>query len=252
MHESLQSEMNLDLALAAQLQAALLPTSCPDNCPHQTAAARNRMCATLGGDFYDFIRINDDQTAIAVGDVVGHGVRAALLMSKIMGFLRSRPPTIARPCQFVTDLNRMLLDLADKSGTPVPCSLFYAVIDGPTGMGFFVNAGHPRPYLCDRNVCHISPLGGRNILLGVEDFEPNEACHTFSPGERMVLYTDGLMDACNAKGEIFGETRFFETISRSATLEPAACANAVFEAVDDFRKEAPQTDDQTIVVVDRV
>jgi len=87
MPEHQDREHELDLALAAQLQAALLPASCPSDCPHQSAAARNRMCGRVGGDFHDFLRINPDQTAILVGDVVGHGVRAALLMAKIMGFL---------------------------------------------------------------------------------------------------------------------------------------------------------------------
>ena len=81
----------LDLALAAELQAALLPKMCPTGCPHQAAAARNRMCGTVGGDFYDFIRINREQIALVVGDVVGPRARAAPPTGPRRGFLRSEP-----------------------------------------------------------------------------------------------------------------------------------------------------------------
>ncbi|MFP3937089.1 MAG: SpoIIE family protein phosphatase, partial [Phycisphaerae bacterium] len=79
------TESDVELALAAELQAALLPRECPDDCPHQKAAARNRMSGAVGGDFYTFLRLHRDQIAILIGDVVGHGVHAALVMSQIMG-----------------------------------------------------------------------------------------------------------------------------------------------------------------------
>ena len=173
---------NFDLALAAELQAALLPATCPPDCPHQQAAARNRMCGQVGGDFYDFIRINQDQVAIVIGDVVGHGVRASLLMAKIMGHLRSEPANRSRPAELIGDLNNMLLALGSRLGQVVLCSLFYAVIDLPSGAAFFVNAGHPRPFLHEKATHKITALGGQNILLGVQEFKPVEGCHTFAPG----------------------------------------------------------------------
>ena len=111
------ASLDLDLALAAELQAALLPKSCPSDCPNHVAAARNRMCAGVGGDFYDFLRINDEQIALVIGDVVGHGVRASLIMAQIMGFLRSEPSRLPRPMQLVSSLNDMLIDLGDKIGS---------------------------------------------------------------------------------------------------------------------------------------
>ena len=253
-HNSLRPNYNqsLDLMLAAELQAALLPKACPTDCPHQVAAARNRMCGNVGGDFYDFIRLNDEQYAIVVGDVVGHGVRASLLMAKIMGYLRSESDARSRPSRAIDALNRMLIDLGERTNSTMTCSIFYAVIDAPSGVSFFVNAGHPRPFICDRHTCESMHVTPRNLLLGIEEFEPREACHTFTPGQRMVLFTDGIIDAADHNGERFGERRLHEVVNANADRSPDQCAEAVFQDVEQFRNGCEQIDDETIVVIDRV
>ncbi len=248
----MSEEDALDLALAANLQAALLPKECPTDCPHQLAAARNRMCGSVGGDFYDFIHINEDQIALLVGDVIGHGVRASLVMAQIMGFLRSRPATLRHPSKILAELNAMLLELGERTDRVLACTMFYAVIDTPTGIGFFVNAGHPHPFLCDRNKCMTLHLGPRNLPLGVEPYEPTEGCHTFTPGQRLILYTDGLLDADNGDNERFGEKRFHALLDQYAGAKPAHCADAIFQAVEQFRNQSAQIDDETLVVIDRV
>ena len=212
------TEQDLDLALAAELAAALLPKTCPHDCPNLAAAARNRMCAGVGGDFYDFLRINDEQIALVIGDVVGHGVRASLIMAQIMGFLQSEHAQLARPKQIVTFLNRMLLDLGERIGSVLHCSLLYAVIDTPTGVGFFVNAGHPPPFICDSDKSELLHLGHSDMLLGIEEFHPTGACHTFKPGDRLVMFTDGITDATDPTGERFGEERFREVINLFSVL----------------------------------
>jgi len=243
---------NEDLLLAAELQAALLPKECPSGSPHYEAAARNRMCGTVGGDFYDFIQLNDDQIALVIGDVVGHGVSAALLMANIMGFLRSDLVNRTKPHRVVAELNDLLLELNDKTGSIMLCSLLYTVIDGPTGCGFFANAGHPRPILCDADRCSASPMGSCNMLLGVEPFDPHEQCHTFTSGQRMTLYTDGITDAANAAGLRFGNDRLHDIIAGNSKSRPQQLADAVFDEVQIFRGGAEQTDDESIVVFDRV
>jgi len=246
------TEQELDLALAAELQGALLPKTCPSDCPHYVAAARNRMCSGVGGDFYDFLRINEDQVSLVIGDVVGHGVRASLIMAQIMGFLRSRPPYLSRPGQIVAALNGMLIDLGNKTGSVLSCSLLYSVIDGPSGIGLFVNAGHPRPFICDRKSCATLNLTTTNTLLGIQEFEPLEACHTFSPGERLVMFTDGIVDAADPADQRFGDARLHEVVSEYPAADAEGCAEGVFQAVERFRQEAGQMDDETIVVVDRI
>ena len=246
------TEAESDLALAAELQAALLPKACPTDCPNHVAAARNRMYAGVGGDFYDFIPVNPEQIALVIGDVVGHGVRASLVMAQIMGLLRTEPVRLSRPGEMVSAINEMLIDLGDRIGAVVHCSLVYGVIDTPTGAGFFVNAGHPRPLICKPDKAVVMPLGRSDMLLGIEPFKPTETCHAFTPGERLVMFTDGILEAANSADERFGDDRLYDVIDAHLADTPDACADAVFRAVDEFRGVAPQIDDETIVVIDRV
>ncbi len=244
----------LDLALAAELQAALLPTPELTGLDGLRGAALNRMCGTVGGDFYDVLRLNDDQVALVVGDVVGHGVRAALVMAQIMGFLRPEAPRTSRPVECITALNRRLIELGDRTGTAMCCSIFYAVLDAPSGGLFFVNAGHPRPLLC-RPEAGAGPraFGPRALLLGVQQkLELAEACHTFAPGERLVLYTDGLLDATSPEGEPFDRERLRQVVARNTGQPPHRCAADVFACVESFRHNGRQRDDETILVVDRM
>lgn len=251
--KSLQpTDEEVDLALAAELQAALLPRECPSDCPHQRAAARNRMSNTIGGDFYDFIRLNQDQVAIVIGDVAGHGVRSSLIMAQIMGFMRSSSGILSRPGQIIKGVNRMLMDLGERTGLVLPCSMFYGVIDAPTGMGVFVNAGHPRPWVLDRSGGLVFTISPHSIMLGIDDFEPKEACLTFEPSQRLILYTDGMTDAANPAGEHFGEQRLLEAVRAHDNSPPEEAADGVFAIVESFRAGAKAIDDETIVIIDRV
>jgi len=245
-------EHELDLALAAELQSALLPKACPHDCMHQVTAARNRMCTGVGGDFYDFLRLNDEQFALVIGDVVGHGVRASLVMAQIMGFFRSGRKNLSRPMEIIFGLNKMLIELGDRIGAALPCSIFYVVVDLPTGICFYINAGHPRPILLERTSGVFNPFGTTNVLLGVEEFNGDVMCHTFMSGERLVLYTDGITETSAPNGAQFGLKRLRNLISRSAGDTPDELAEAVMGALDEFRAGLVQEDDQTIVVVDRI
>ncbi len=246
------TEQELDLKLAAQLQAALLPEGCPLECEHHVAGTRNRMCGSVGGDFYDFIHLNRDQSAIVIGDVVGHGVQAALLMAQITGFLRSDTADRSRPTRMVKALNDMLCHLGDQMDSVMCCTMLYMVFDAPSGVSIMCNCGHPRPFLYNRDRCTPWHWGQHDILLGVEPFEPTEICHTFMPNERLVMHTDGLTEAMNGEQELYGDGRLRELIRASTSLSPQEVADAVMQSVDDFRGGAERTDDETIVVIDRV
>ncbi len=241
-----------DLILAANLQAALLPKQCPKPCPQQVLAARNRMCRSLGGDFYDFIQINDQQIALLIGDVVGHGVRAALVMASIMGFLRSEPEIRGRPLQVMKALNRLLIDLGEKTDTVMTCTIFYAVIDLPTNIAFFSNAGHPWPFICNQHTLMKVDADNRSTLLGIDKFDASEGCHQFTAGQRLVMYTDGITEATNSKGQLFGEESLAELIIQNVDYSAEQLTNAIFDDMDRFRLGTRQDDDETIVVMDCV
>ena len=245
-------ETNYDLELAAQLQAAMLPESCPAECEHHRMAARNRMCGEVGGDFYDFIVLNDDQVALVLGDVVGHGVQAALVMAMIKGFLHANHANRHRPTKMVASINDLLCHLGDRTGSVTICSLIYAVLDIPSGSCFLCNAGHAPPLLIEPKSFGAVHLSQHDILLGIEPFEPTEICHTFQPGERMVLFTDGIPDAVDPAGEFFNSTRLNTVLMEYQHASADECADAVIRAVDDFRGTADPTDDETILILDRL
>lgn len=246
----IQRDLQYSLTLAGEAQRAMLPSGRPTGWAHFGVTARNRMCDNVGGDFYDFARINESQVAVFIGDVMGHDVRAALLMAQILGFLRSERRS--QTAQVVSDLNRELLALGDKLGTPLTCSLFYALFDVHSNSVFFANAGHPSPYLYDPQTGATGLLDSNEMLLGVQGFETVEMCQTFGPGARMVLYTDGILDACNIGGERFGSKRLEEAIRKHTTQEPDAFADRIMAEVSEFRQGVPQVDDESIVIVDRL
>lgn len=242
----------LDLALAAELQSALLPRQCPTVCDQHTAAARNRMCGRVGGDFYDLLGIDDQHAAVAIGDVIGHGVRAALLMSKILGMLRS---DLAKgrddPREVILAVNRSLIDISERAGAALPVSMVYGVIEPSSGRGRFVNAGHPEPLIYRPGEDRWLSLGEHGLVLGVEEYEPDLSEHTFQSGDRLALLTDGLLESRNSDGEFFGLQRVRELLARTAGQDPEQAADALFEAVDEHRGSAEQMDDETLLVIDR-
>jgi sigma-B regulation protein RsbU (phosphoserine phosphatase) len=126
------------------------------------------------------------------------------------------------------------------------------VIDAPSGLALFINTGHPRPYLCDQTTGEIAPLGSQDFILGFQYFTPEEMCHSFTSGQRMVLYTDGILDAINRAGQRFGRNRLLGLISQHAHGDPEALAEAVMDEVSQFRGKATQFDDETVVVLDRM
>ncbi len=229
-----------------------MPADWDIDTPNYRAAALNRMCGCVGGDFCDFIRLNADQVAIAVGDVTGRGVRASLLMAKIMSLLHRRPIECSRPAALVRMLNEMLLDLGDRVGSAMSCSLFYMVLDTPTDTAFFIDAGLPTPILTDRRTGTLIRLGLPRLMLGVEEFEPEECCHTFLPGQRLTLCSDGVLNATNSKNLQFGEDHLEQAILRYADTPCKACAQTIFAIVDNFRRGTRQRDDETILIVDRL
>jgi sigma-B regulation protein RsbU (phosphoserine phosphatase) len=238
------TEHELDLKLAAQ--------QCPAACQHHEAGTANRMCGEVGGDFYDFIPLNEDQSAIVLGDVVGHGVQAALVMAVIKGFLNSDTRDRMRPKNMMKALNAMLCGLGDRIGGITTCSMLYMVFDAPSGTCILCNAGHAAPLIVDRDKFCAVHLARHDILLGIEPYEPTEICLTFEEGQRLVMYTDGLTEATDVNGEFFGHNRLCSVLSETRNVSAQVCADAVMAAVDAFRGDAPQSDDETVVVLDRL
>lgn len=239
-----------DLEIAAAIQRALLPAACPQ-CPHGRISAGHRMLAAVGGDFYDFRQAGPDNIGVLIGDVMGHGVSAALLMAMIVGLLRRDPEAAADPVAAARLINYHLVEIGDSVGHVLICSLFYGVLDVHERTLEFVNAGHPAPIVCNKQTCLISSLVATCPVLGaVESDDIQSDGHTFSNEDRITLYSDGVTDVQNARDQRFGHERLHMVASDNISLSARELIDRIFEELDRFAEGRPMTDDQSIVVVD--
>ncbi len=253
-HQRLSREHQLveeQLRIAHQVQTRLFPQSFPPF-PGLSYSGTCRSAGQIGGDFYDFLKLSDGEFFVAVGDVSGKGISAALLMASLQALLRSHVfyrrdslPLMMR------EINAMLRSLTDGSRfATLFCGLYRAGEDRLT----YVNAGHNPPLLTAARTAASSlrPLAATGVPLGL--FEDAEfACNEvdFRPGDRLIGYTDGVVEAENGSGEQFGEQRLEEAV-RGASLIPAAeVERTLLEEVVRFADGRPLTDDLTLIVLER-
>jgi serine phosphatase RsbU (regulator of sigma subunit) len=241
--------LGTDLELAAAVQGALLNGEIPD-CQCGKMVLRYRMSVQVGGDFYHFCQLGQDQVAFAIGDVVGHGMGSALIMSLIMGTLRSNVQDSRRPSRMVEQINDLLVNLGEQVEHYITCSMIYGVVDLPSGVLLYVNAGHPYPIIYNRIEESCQELGSTTMLLGVQQGVQPESCHQFRQNDRVVLYTDGITDASNANEEPFSDNRLKQIVCSSRQASPDALARRVFEEMDTYSGKEQSDDDQTLVVID--
>ncbi len=238
-----------DLKLAVEVQRALLDRHVPD-CSCGKIVVRNKMCSDIGGDFYYFKQINSDQVAIAIGDVMGHGMSAALILSLLMGKLWSTEHSPTRPQTVLSGLNNMLVELGEHMDYPVTSSMFMGVVDLPSGIVMFVNAGHVKPVHFDRASNKVNYLTVSNMLLGVQGGIKEEACEQFGRGDRLVLYTDGITEAMNLELEQYGSKRLADIIQQTSDLEVDKVADIIFDDLDRFSAGRSIDDDMTLIIID--
>jgi phosphoserine phosphatase RsbU/P len=241
--------MEPDMQLAAAVQKALLNGGVP-TCQCGKMVLKNRMSVQVGGDFYHFRDLGQDQVAFAIGDVEGHGIGSALVMSLILGTLRANVQDSRRPSRMVEQVNDLLVKLGSQMDQYITCSLIYGVVDLPSGVLLYVNAGHPYPIVCNRGTEDCQELRPTTMLLGVQQGVLPESCHQFQQNDRVVLFTDGIPDAINADIEPFGDERLKQIISEAKNDSPEELTKRVFTAVDAHADTSQPTDDQTLVVID--
>ncbi len=236
-----------DLALARAVQQALLPRECP-RCVGATFAARYRPAEHVGGDFYDFTHLGIDQIGLIIGDAIGHGIHSALVMALLLGHLRANRPQRLRPAQIIAEVNGLLVELGESTGEILLCSLFYGVLDIPSRVLFYVDAGHPPPLCCRGE--RVSPLVSNALLLGAEQFGAEEQCHQFEPGDRLVLYTDGVTETRDSQGQLYSVQRLQQALPSLAGRTAEQAVETIFSQLDSFSSEQGPDDDATIVVLD--
>jgi len=249
MHEQLiqQQRVEQDLELARSVQRAFLPAKHPDAAGYDFYQYY-LPADQIGGDYYDYILLNDGRVAIIVADVVGHGVAAAMLMAKLSAdarFLLASQPTAARA---ITRLNQHITDL----GVDKFITLLCLILDPPTGNVDIVNAGHMAPLWLKSDGSMEQPGDeAAGVPIGIIDgFEYDLASIQIGPGDRLILYTDGINEAPSAEGEMFG----IERLQRLVTECTGSLQHAGDQIVADVRRfvtGTQQADDMCLVMVER-
>jgi len=245
------ARMREGLRIAQEVQQNFLPSS-PPSITGLDMAGTALFSDETGGDFYDFIDCDDAQcglVAIAVGDVSGHGIGAALLMSAGRALIRQSANQSSSAAQSIATTNRHLS--RDIDGTGRFMTLFYMVLDPISGSATWVNAGHQPPLVYDMHLDEFSELRGEDIPIGVMgDWEFHEHFMDIpGPGQSILIGTDGIWEAHNTSGEMFGADRLQQVIQTHANLSAQEMLEAVVDAVTKFTGSQPQEDDLTLVVI---
>jgi sigma-B regulation protein RsbU (phosphoserine phosphatase) len=239
------------MTLAKEIQQALLPRRAPV-VEGMDVAGTSIYCDETGGDYYDYLQVSEPgpgRLAVAVGDVTGHGISAALLMTTARAFLRSRAVHPGDLGQMVTDVNRLLA--VDTSETGNFMTLLLMLVDVVKEEIRWVRAGHEPAILYDPATDSFSELTGGGIALGVDEtwtFE--EQRHDgWKAGQVILIGTDGIWESENPQGEMFGKERLREIVRRLHSRTAQELMKAINDAVDRFRQDVPRQDDITLVVI---
>jgi serine phosphatase RsbU (regulator of sigma subunit) len=244
--ELVQKErMERELELARQVQQSVLPRTFP-LVPGYTFAARSEPARWVGGDFYDVIHLDADRFALVIGDVSGKGMPAALYMAQTHSSLRAEARREESPRAVLYSVHRLLQALGRSS---MFVTVFYGIVDGAARRLTYARAGHDRPLLLRGG--EIQPLGGEGTLLGFPDLEElylSEEVMDLYPEDRLVLYTDGLIDIVSASGQPFGLERLLTLLQSHTTLPPADLCAATFTDLAAYQQTAEQFDDMTMLV----
>lgn len=246
-----EERLRRELALAAEVQRRLLPVQPPENVAVELAGFC-QPARGVGGDYYDFIRFDNQQLGIAIADVAGKGMAAALLMSTVQATLRSLSAGHLQPndslADLVATLNRLL---CNSTGGANYVTFFYAQFNEVTSELAYVNAGHNPPVFFRAQPTHDFrnlPTGG--LFVGMfEHLSYEQETIQMQSGDILVAFTDGLPEALNIEEEEFSEERLREVLARVAHRSVNEIRDAITEAVMGWCADAPQHDDLTFLVM---
>ena len=246
-----RDRLKRSLALAMEIQQHLLPEA-PPELEGFDIAGLSRYCDETGGDYYDFIDLVDlatDKLGMALGDVTGHGIGAALLMTTARAVLRSHA---GRHGENVVALFDILNDhLVRDTGEDWFMTLFYGVLDAKQRTLLWASAGHDPAMWVRKSSGEIDELPNTGIPLGViEDVPYTQGGPVqMESGDIILIGTDGIWEAANPDRRMFGKDRLRDILRKNADRTAAQICEAVVRAVADFRGPAPQVDDITLVII---
>jgi hypothetical protein len=245
-----RERMQKELEIARNVQMGLLPKENPKLEKFDISG----ICIPareVGGDYFDYVQLSPTRLGIAIGDVSGKGVPAAIYMTLTKGILQSHAGDRVSPREVLSKVNRLLYKTIEKNSF---VSIFYAVLDLETRQLTYARAGHNPGIAVSQHDGSSKLLTTEGIALGLEAgtvFDKTLREHTLqlTPGDVIVYYTDGITEAMNERYMEYGEDKFIATISRNRHLESGKMIAAILEDVHRFTAGTPQHDDMTIVAL---
>ena len=237
-----------ELSLASKMQQSILPLEFPGN-PDFRVFGNMKPAQEVGGDFYDVTSLPDGRFAVAVADVSGKGVPAALFMMSSCTLLRGATIGSDDPAEVLRTTNSALYETNEST---MFVTVFFAVFNPADGHLHYANGGHNHPVLYHADGSFDVLPGTRGVALGVvEDFEYESGELNLAPGDTLMLYTDGVTEAENAAAEQYGEERLCALFGERPPDSAESAVAEVFRSVAEFAGAAPQFDDITCLALYR-
>ena len=247
LHEQLIEKKRLEgqLEVARQVQLELLPAKDPQLAGYDISAY-NFPTEEVSGDYYDWVKIFDDQIGLVIADVSGKGVPAALLMAFLRASLRAATHIGYSPQVSMAKVNYLLWESIERNQF---VTAFYGILDATNRTLAYTNAGHNPPLLLTGDGNHRFIERGSLPLGMFKDTRYHEYYQTIEPGEMLVLYTDGVTEAQNRKGEEYGRDRLARAVKANQTLSARDLIAAVHKEVIEWTDGKGATDDVTFFVI---
>ena len=252
-HTQLES-LKEDLVSAKEIQQSFLPRTFPpfpEDSDKVDIYASMDAAKDVGGDFYDFFRIDDDHIALVIADVCGKGIPAALFMAVSRTIIHSKGMQGVSAAECMTESNLLL---ANSSVKYMFVTVFYAILNTKSGLVTYSNAGHNPPHIlrADGTIEQL-PMDGRFMVGVFPEEEYADTTLQLEHGDVLVMYTDGVTEATDSDGMMFGSERLDSILrSQESGVRSQEIVEAVKAGVADFVKDAEQSDDITMLVVKRL
>ena len=251
--------MEENLRMAREIQTAMLPQQYPtfpqEVPPEQSAfqfVHRYEPAESVSGDFFNVSALSDTEASVFICDVTGHGVRAALVTAMIRALSEELKPLARDPGMFLRKLNSDLSNILKNTGSPMLTTAFYLVADWTTGVMRFANAGHPKPLLVRRSADSVKPLvnvsGQSQPALGLFDDPAYQTTEiTLTPGDFVMLFTDGLYEVLGMNEELYSQERMMMDVQGLLSKSNKALFDELLEAIRAFSVSHEFDDDVCLV-----
>ena len=239
-----EQRLERDLALARELQFRLLPQKHP-KLPNLEVAAKFLPARAIGGDLYDFLNYSLNRLGVIIGDVSGKGAPAAIYAALVSGIVRSHAPIEPGPAEMLSAVNN---SLGERRIEGQYVSIIYVVWDDARRTLQVANSGLPRPLYCHDG--KIEPIEASGLPLGLfDDADYEEYTFRAKPGDMFVFLSDGILDARNKAGDMFGRHRVEEVVKGCVEKSAECVVTSLFKAVAKYSTGVESFDDQTVVAI---